>query len=126
MKVFAEVAPEVPTAVRSGTVELIENLIASNASWVAVDTNGVVVAYALANTAGNELSLWYVGVTEAARNHGVFSSLISKLKEYGRPITADVHQNNKSSMIARFKHFGFVRQRDGIIAEQTKWRWEPD
>jgi hypothetical protein len=50
LKVFAEVAPEVPTSVLPQTEGIIQRLVASGQSWVAVDTDGNVVGYALADS----------------------------------------------------------------------------
>ncbi|MEY9881469.1 GNAT family N-acetyltransferase [Bradyrhizobium sp. USDA 329] len=122
LKVFAEVAPEVPTAVRSGTKELIERLVATGQSWVATDDTGSIVGYALAE--GDDKAIWlvYLGVSKAARNQRVSSSLIARLKETGRPIDTDVRSNNTSSMVERFEHFGFVKT--DVNKDRTKLRWE--
>ncbi|MGC0321080.1 ribosomal protein S18 acetylase RimI-like enzyme [Bradyrhizobium sp. USDA 326] len=122
LKVFAEVAPEVPTAVRSGTKELIERLVETGQSWVATDDTGSIVGYALAE--GDDKAIWlvYLGVSKAARNQRVSSSLIARLKETGRPIDTDVRSNNTSSMVERFEHFGFVKT--DVNKDRTKLRWE--
>jgi acetyltransferase (GNAT) family protein len=126
LKVFAEVAPEVPTAVRSGTEDLIQRLVSTGCTWVAVDANGIIIGYALAEPHDSKtLSLVYLGVCKAAQNQHVCSSLISKLQEIGDPIVTDVRSNNKSSMVERFEHFGFVK--GDINADRTKLRWQkPD
>lgn len=125
LKVFAEVAPEVPTAVRSGTEGLIQELVASGRSWVAVDADGGVLGYALAKPQDREtLALYYLGVSKAARNQHASSALIAKLKEAGAPIVSDVQSNNKSSMVERFEHFGFVKI-PTVFTGKTKLRWEP-
>src|SRR3954465_14113229 len=60
VKVFAEVASEVPTAVRPQTEAYIKQFVASGQSWVAVDADGEVVGYALAERHDREtLSLVY-------------------------------------------------------------------
>lgn len=125
-KVFEEVAPEVPTAIRPGTDALIQELVESGHSWVAVDADGNIVGYALARPHDHEaLSLWYLGVSKAARNQRVSSTLISKLKEIGAPIVTDVRHNNASCMVERFERLGFVKCADGILGkDQTKLRWE--
>ncbi|WP_156947082.1 GNAT family N-acetyltransferase [Bradyrhizobium sp. WSM3983] len=122
LKVFAEVAPEVPTAVRSGTKELIDRLVATNQSWIATDAAGTIIGYALAE--GDDKAIWlvYLGVSAAARNQRVSSSLIARLKETGRPIDTDVRSNNTSSMVERFEHFGFVKTH--VNNDRTKLRWE--
>lgn len=123
LNVFAEVAPEVPTAVRPQTEGLIKGWVATGVSWVAVDADGSIVGYALAEPYdGKTLSLVYLGVSKAARNHHVSSSLVSKLQEIGAPIITDVRSNNKSSMVERFEQFGFVK--GDVNADRTKLRWE--
>lgn len=123
LKVFAEVASEVPTAVRPQTSGMIEGLVASGQSWVAVDADDNIVGYALAEVYDSEtLSLAYLGVSKAARNQQVSSFLISKLQEIGASIITDVRSNNKSSMVERFEHFGFVQ--GDVNADRTKLRWE--
>jgi hypothetical protein len=124
LKVFGEVAPEVPTRVIEGTKELVERLAASGASSVALDADGKVVGYALAGGDGQGgIDLVYLGVTGAARGKGVCSGIVAGLKDHGVPITAAVRHDNKSSMADRFGHLGFkvLKKQD----EQTKFRWQP-
>jgi hypothetical protein len=123
LKVFAEVAPEVPTSVLPQTEPLLERLVASGQSWVAVDADDNIIGYALAEPHDSKtLSLFYLGVSKVARNQHVSSSLISKLRETGAPIITDVRSNNKSSMVERFEHLGFVKC--DVNADRTKLRWE--
>jgi hypothetical protein len=112
LNVFEEVAPEVPTSVLPQTDGIVKRLVASGQSWVAVDADGNIVGYALV----------YMGVSKAARNQHVSSSLISKLQEIGAPIITDVRSNNKSSMVERFEHFGFVKS--DVDPNRTRLRWE--
>src|SRR5260370_35120200 len=91
LRVFAEVAPEVSIAVRPQTPELNKKYVESGQSLVAVDADGNIVGYALAEPHDKEtLSLVYLGVSKAARNQHVCSSLVSKLQENGSPIITDV------------------------------------
>jgi hypothetical protein len=125
LTIFAEVAPEVPTiGVVEGTKELAAGWVATGASSVALDVDGKVVGYALAEGDGKDgISLVYLGVTGAARGKRVCSGIVAQLKEHGVPITASVRHNNKSSMAERFKRLGFEvleKQQD-----QTKFRWQP-
>ena len=123
LKVFAEVASEVPTRVLPQTETIVQGLVASGQSWVGVDADDNIVGYALAEPCDAEtLSLVYVGVSKATRNQHVCASLISKLQEIGAPIVTDVRSNNKSSMVARFERFGFVK--GDVNADRTKLRWE--
>jgi N-acetylglutamate synthase-like GNAT family acetyltransferase len=125
LKVFAEVAFEVPTSVLPQTEGIVQRLVASGQSWVATDADGSIVGYALAEPHDSKtLSLVYLGVSKPARNQHVSSSLISKLQEMGAPIITDVRSNNKSSMVERFEHFGFVKS--DANADRTKLRWDQD
>jgi ribosomal protein S18 acetylase RimI-like enzyme len=125
LKIFEEVAPEVPTAIRSGTEALIQELVASGQSLVAVDADGELVGYALAKPQDREtLALYYLGISKAARNQHASSALVAKLKEIGAPIVSDVRSDNKSSMLERFEHFGFVKT-PTIFTGNTKLRWDP-
>jgi hypothetical protein len=123
LTIFAEVADEVPTiGVKEGTKELVARLVASRASLVALDADGKIVGYALAEPDGKGLSLFYLGVTGAARDKHVCSGIVARMKEHRLPITASVRHNNKSSMAERFEHLGFKvleKQQD-----QTKFRWQ--
>jgi ribosomal protein S18 acetylase RimI-like enzyme len=122
LDVFAEVAAEVPTAVRPQTEGLIKRWVATGLSWVAI-ADDEIVGYALAEMYDKStLSLVYLGVSKAARNQSVSSSLVSKLKESGASIITDVRSNNTSSMVERFEHFGFVK--GDVDANRTKLRWE--
>jgi hypothetical protein len=76
LKIFAEVAPEVPTAVRPQTEGIIKELVATGDSWVAINADAKIVGYALAAMDTNTLSLVYLGVSKTARNQRVSSSLI--------------------------------------------------
>jgi hypothetical protein len=122
LDVFAEVASEVPTAVRPQTEGIIQGLVATGVSWVAIGANGNIVGYALASIYDNTVSLVYLGVSKIARNEHVSSSLIAKLQESGAPIMTDVRSNNASSMVERFERFGFVK--GDVNPDRTKLRWE--
>lgn len=127
LKVFEEVAPEVPTAIFPTTEGMIQRLVASGCSWVAADSDGHIVGYALAEPHPLEeaISLAYLGVSNTARDRRVSSSLVRKLQEAGAPIITDVRVDNKSSMVDRFEHFGFVKGEPDAFSEQrTKFRWE--
>ena len=125
LTIFAEVAPEVPTVgVVEGTKERVEGWVGTGASSVALDADGKIVGYALAEGDGEDGTLVYLGVTGAARGKGVCSGIVAGLKEHGMPITAAVRNNNKSSMAERFERLGFeVLEKQ---QEQTKFRWKTD
>ena len=67
LNIFAEVAPEVPTAVRPQTEGIIKELVATGNSWVAIDADDKIVGYALAAMDTNTLSLVFLGVSKTAR-----------------------------------------------------------
>ena len=123
LEVFADVASEVPTAVRPQTEAYIKRFVASGQSWVATDAAGKIIGYALAEKAADTISLVYLGVAKKARGHHISTDLVSKLKESGAPIVADVQSDNKSSMVERFGRFGFVKT-PTVVAGKTKLRWE--
>ncbi len=82
------------------------------------------VGYALAEPHDRQtLSLIYLGVSKAARGQHISTALVSKLKESGAPIVADVQSDNKSSMLERFERFGFVKTPAAALGK-TKLRWE--
>jgi hypothetical protein len=82
------------------------------------------IVYALAEPHDSKtLSLVYLGVSKASRNQRVSSSLISRLQGVGAPIVTDVRSDNKSSMVERFEHFGFVKT-PTVFTGKTKLRWE--
>src|ERR1700679_2166719 len=59
LKVFAEVASEVPTAVRPQTEAYIKRFVASGQSWVATDADAKIIGYALTEKAADTISLVY-------------------------------------------------------------------
>jgi ribosomal protein S18 acetylase RimI-like enzyme len=123
LNVFAEVASEVPTAVRPQTEAYIKRFVASGQSWVATDADGKIIGYALAEMAADTISLFYLGVAKKARGQHISTALVSKLKESGGPIVTDVQSDNKSSMVERFERFGFVKT-PTVFPGKTKLRWE--
>ena len=123
LEVFAEVASEVPTAVRPQTEAYLKRFVASGQSWVATDADGKIIGYALAEKAADTISLVYLGVAKKARGQHISTALVSKLKECGVPIVTDVQSDNKSSMVDRFERFGFVKA-PTVFAGKTKLRWE--
>jgi hypothetical protein len=125
LTIFAEVAPEVPTiGVVEQTKGLVKGWVATGASLVALDAEGKVVGYALAQGDGkNGIELVYLGVTVAARGKRVCSGIVARLKEQDMPITAAVRHDNKSSMAERFGRLGFEVQEKQ--EKQNKFRWQP-
>lgn len=124
LRVFAEVASEVPTSVLPQTKELIRRYVGSGQSQIAIDRDGVVIGYALAEPYDcDTLSLVYLGVAKSARDRHVGSALVAKLKDIGAPIITDVRSDNKSSMVERFEALGFVKT-PTVFEGTTKMRWD--
>jgi N-acetylglutamate synthase-like GNAT family acetyltransferase len=124
LKIFAEVAPAVPTAVRKGTDTMIRDWVAVGRSWVAVNADCDVIGYGLVWPGGDPdaIELTYLGVTEDAQSRGICSGIISKLKESGIPIKASVRHDNTSSMADRFSRLGFIETE--VRESETKFRWD--
>ncbi|HEV2630831.1 MAG TPA: hypothetical protein VGV41_19580 [Pseudolabrys sp.] len=125
LTIFGEVAPEVPTiGVVEQTKGLVEGWVATGASLVALDSDGKIVGYALAQGDGKDgIELVYLGVTGTARGKRVCSGIVARLKEHDMPITASVRHDNQSLMAARFERLGFKTLENQ--QEQTKYRWKP-
>src|SRR5258708_31699985 len=62
LNIFAEIAPEVPTAVRPQTEGIIKELVATGDSSFAIDADDKIVGYALAAMDTNTLSLEHLPV----------------------------------------------------------------
>lgn len=67
----------------------------------------------------------YLGVTGTARDKGVCSGIVARLKEHKTPISASVRHDNKGLMAARFERLGFKVHDKQILENQTKFCWEP-
>ena len=81
-------------------------------SWVAVDENSKVVGFALARPDFHEdgaISLRYIGVSKNARQCGICSTFIEKLRTNNVPLTASVLHNNRSQMAERLVKKGFAK-----------------
>lgn len=132
MDLLKEVAPEIPVPLEPSERQepILQYIIIqcreSGMSWVAVDESEKVVGFALARQDFHEngaISLRYIGVSESARQHGICSTLIAKLKANGAPLTTSVLDDNRSQMADRLKKKGFVIIESG--AKETKLRWAP-
>ena len=59
LNVFAEVAPEVPTAVRPQTEGIIKELVATGDSWVAIDADDKIIGYPTIRSPHMAMSSFY-------------------------------------------------------------------
>jgi ribosomal protein S18 acetylase RimI-like enzyme len=134
--IMQEVAPEIPILLDAPErQEMMKAIIieccASGESWVAVDSDGTVVGFALAKPDRLErfqhdnkaVSLRYIGVKATARNQGVSSALMKKLKAKGELVNASVLHTNQSAMADRLVRSGF--EKTGADNNETKFRWRP-
>jgi ribosomal protein S18 acetylase RimI-like enzyme len=130
LAVLEEVALEIPVSLDTPeNQEKIKTLIiqwcASGHSWVASKAGGTVVGFVLARPEFDEqrtISLLYIGVSTDSRGHGIFKTLMEKLKASGVPLTASVLHTNKSAMAdILVKKFGFTKMASD--ATETKLRW---
>jgi hypothetical protein len=134
--VFVEIAPDVPVPVDDPEGQkilqgLIRECVDGGDSWVAVDSDGVVVGYLLAKPdklvrfmeENAALSLPYVGVSKKWQKRGVFTSLLENLTSLGAPLTAKVLQDNTSNMVATLEKAGFKKENQD--SKQRHLRWDP-
>jgi N-acetylglutamate synthase-like GNAT family acetyltransferase len=133
--IMQEVASEIPVmldspehqeAMKGTIVECCD----SGESWVAVDSDGTVIGFALAKPdrlarfyqENKAVSLRYIGVKATVRDKGVSSALMKKLKAKGEPVTASVLHTNQSAMADRHERGGF--EKTGSDENEAKFRWE--
>ncbi len=113
-------APEIPLAVETLEREealyaLIRNCARSGESWVAIDPEGRIVGFVLAEPtqmarhyAENEtLELHYAGVAADRRRQGVFAMLIGKVLARMLPVTTTIPPQNRSGVGKYLTEFGF-------------------
>jgi N-acetylglutamate synthase-like GNAT family acetyltransferase len=133
LAVLEKVAPEIPLSIDAEDSQdpikgIIRQCHESGKSWVAVNTDGTVVGFALAKPDLHEqqtaVSLRYIGVSPNSRGRGIFSTLMKKLKANSVPLTASVLHNNRSAMVDRLVKNGFKKVRSD--AKETKLRWAPE
>jgi ribosomal protein S18 acetylase RimI-like enzyme len=135
--VLVEVAPNIPVPLddpeAQGIVQnLIRRCIDAGNTWIAVDSNGVVVGFILAQPDVYErfqkengaFHLPYVGVSKKWQKRGVFTSLLENLTSQGVSLTAKVLHSNKSNMTANLEKAGFAKD-DKPDSKQSHLRWDP-
>lgn len=132
LAVLEEVAPEIPVRLdgeeRQTKVKTeIRQCQQTKKSWVAVDTDGNVVGFALARPDAYKgkaaIYLPYVGVSIGSRRDGIFSTLVEKLKANGAHLIANVLHDNKSGMEDILMKNGFTEIERN--SKQKKFVWSP-
>jgi len=132
LAVLEEVSTEIPLnldgAERQEKIRIeIRQCQQTKKSWVAVDTDGKVVGFALARPDAHEgkaaIYLPYVGVSAASRRSGIFSTLVEKLKANGQPLIANVLHDNQSGMVDNLGKNGFTKV--DWNAKQQTFLWSP-
>jgi hypothetical protein len=134
--VLQEVAPEIPLSLdtlehQEAMQSIIAECCASGESLVAVDADGTVVGFVLANADRLErffhknqaLSLRYIGVSKNWRQQGIFAGLVEKSMGKGVPLTASVLNTNQSAMADRLLKLGYEKVESD--AKETRLRWTP-
>ena len=130
------VAGEIPILIEpDDRWRLVQQMVRSHCgeggSWVAVDDDGAIAGFLLAEPdqveqflhADGAVYLAYAGVALAARGMGTFPALARHAMGMLVPLTATVKRGNTSDMVARFQRLGFV-----ITAErpdETSLAWRP-
>ncbi len=129
--VLEEAAPEVPFSLEDEPQQhrmtiLVGECCDSKNSWVALNSDGLIVGVALARSYPRELAaleLSYVAVSKGARNSGIFTALVATLKAKHAPIVASVLHDNQSGMVDLLVKKGFTKGDVGTT--ETKLRWDP-
>jgi ribosomal protein S18 acetylase RimI-like enzyme len=135
--VLFEVAADIPARVQ--TPEDQKNLKGFISEWVdvgsslvAVDSNGLIVGFALSKPdngvrlqeKNKAFNLPYIGVSKKWQRHGVLKSLLKRLKDHSEPLTVSVLSDNKCDMVATLEKADFVKQ-SRQDPKQTYLRWNP-
>ncbi len=130
--ILSEVAGLVPIDLSTqDRVDQVQNQIIGSClgglSYVAVDENGLVVGFQLAQRK-RWFEEWYIhltyaAVTAAAQGKGVFKRLIEIERRHGLPLVAVVKPGNKSDTANRLKLYNFRPYSDG--PHEHAYRWDP-
>ena len=136
--ILSEVACRVPVKLSTSEhvkamKEQINRYCRDDFSLVAVNENGMVVGFQLAERrlvkgfrCPDELYIYlaYAAVTAAAEGQKVFRKLIEAEMRHGLPLVTEVKPDNKSDMAARLTHYHFRPYSDsGVIGN---YRWDPE
>jgi hypothetical protein len=136
LSILSEVACRVPVKLCTSDhvkkmKEQINRYCLDDFSLVAVNENGVVVGFQLAEERLTEgfrcpdelyIFLAYAGVTGSAAEQKIFRRLIETEKRYGLPLVTEVKSDNKSNMAARLMHYNFRPH----ISIDGNYRWDPE
>ena len=132
LAVLEEVATEIPVnldgAERQEKIRIeIRQCQQTKKSWVAVDTDGKVIGFALARPDAHEgkaaIYLPYVGVSAASRRSGIFSTLVEKLKANGVPLIANVLHDNHSGMALYSTRHRKCKESNGLMGSFEDRSW---
>ena len=137
LSILSEVACRVPVKLSTSEQvmamkEQINGYCLDDFSLVAVNENGVVVGFQLAEKRSTEgfrcpdelyIYLAYAGVTASAAEQKVFRRLIEAEKRHGLPLVTEVKPDNKSEMAARLMHYNF---RPYSNYKTGNYRWDPE
>jgi len=135
--ILIEVAGQVPidlsTPQRVGKLKAqIDDWCCGGLSYVAVDEDGVVVGFQLAQklcwVGKDYIHLTYAGVTAAAREKKVLTRLIDAEKRHGVTLVTVVKPDNKSDMVERLKRYKFRPWpwSDPPSPFKFAYRWDPE
>jgi hypothetical protein len=135
--VLVAVAPDIPARVedpkdQENLQNLINKCVHIGNSWIALDSNSLVIGFILTEPAAvirsqeknKALYLPYIGVSKKWQGLRVFPSLLNELKSQGEPLTVSVLHTNKSDMVARLEKEGFAKD-SRQDPNQTYLRWNP-
>jgi hypothetical protein len=130
-EIIAEVACRIPVELSTPAhVQAMRRIITEccrdGLSIVAVDENGTVVGFQLAEKIcwyDPCIMLLYAGVTAVATDKKVFRRMIEKMKEHRVPLLAKVKPENRSEMAKRLQRYGFRSDVNG--PSKFGYRWDP-
>ena len=111
--------------------QMVRHHCTDGGSWVAVDNDGAVAGFLLAEPDQMErflhdegaVNLAYAGVAPAARGMGTFPALARQAMGMKVPLTATVKRGNTSDMVGRFQRLGFVITAE--LPDETALAWRP-
>jgi L-amino acid N-acyltransferase YncA len=138
LSILSEVACQIPVKLSTSEhvkrmKEQINRYCLDDVSLVAINENGVVIGFQLAERRSAEgfrcpdelyIYLAYAGVTAAAAGQKVFRQLIEAEKRFELPLVTEVKPDNKSDMAARLLHYKFQPYSSYDI--NGNYRWDPE
>lgn len=129
LSILLEVAPRIPVDLRtekrrSAMKKIVTTCCESGLSLVAVDANGQVVGFQLAERTRHwhpeyVIHLVYAGVIARAEGHRIFRQFVEREKNHARahrlPLFAEVSHGNQSNMEATLERYGFDGMEENTI-----------